>query len=190
MALLWEFMALLWKTRLSWRRLEAGEIQHACGNGAGRCPAQTEQAARRGQILYSSLLYSTLLYSTLLYHTILYYTILYYTILVILYYTIIYYTRHTILLYSILYYTILYYTILYYTLPPRPASRRCRRCRSTRSADAASSHTPSPPIKSFPIKSPWVKLSGIPPIKFYGHENSHPLELRVCLRQTLWNPIS
>ena len=25
-------------------------IQHACGNGAGRCPAQPEQAARRGQL--------------------------------------------------------------------------------------------------------------------------------------------
>ena len=56
-------------------------------------------------------------------------------------------------------YTILYYTILYYT--------------------------PSPPTKSFPTKSPRVKLSGRPPIKFYGHENSHPLELRVCLSQTL-----
>ena len=50
--------------------------------------------------------------------------------------------------------------------------------------------TPSPPTKSFPIKSPWVKLSGRPPIKFDGHENSHPLELRVCLSQTLWNPNS
>ena len=47
--------------------------------------------------------------------------------------------------------------------------------------------TPSPPTKSFPIKSPWVKLSGRPPIKFNGHENSHPLESRVCLSQTLWN---
>ena len=26
---------------------------------------------------------------------------------------------------------------------------------------------------------------GTPPIKFYRHENSHPLELRVCLSQTL-----
>ena len=33
--------------------------------------------------------------------------------------------------------------------------------------------TPSPLIKSVPIKSPWVKLSGRPPIKFNGHENSH-----------------
>ena len=47
--------------------------------------------------------------------------------------------------------------------------------------------TPSPPIKSFPTKSPWVKLSGRLPIKLYGHENSHPLKLRVCLSQTLWN---
>ena len=34
--------------------------------------------------------------------------------------------------------------------------------------------TPSPSIKSFPIKSPWVKLSGRLPIRFNGHENSHP----------------
>ena len=44
--------------------------------------------------------------------------------------------------------------------------------------------TPSPPTKSFPTKSPRVELSGRPPIKFDGHENSHPLELRVCLSQT------
>ena len=44
--------------------------------------------------------------------------------------------------------------------------------------------------QNFPIKSPWVKLSGRPPIKFYGHENSHPWELRVCLSQTLRNPNS
>ena len=30
-----------------------------------------------------------------------------------------------------------------------------------------------------------VELSGRLPIKLYGHENSHPLELRVCLSQTL-----
>ena len=30
----------------------------------------------------------------------------------------------------------------------------------------------SPPIKTFPIKSPWVKLSGRPPITFNGHESS------------------
>ena len=42
--------------------------------------------------------------------------------------------------------------------------------------------TPGPPTKSFPTKSqsPWVKLSERLPIKLYGHENSHPLELRVC----------
>ena len=45
--------------------------------------------------------------------------------------------------------------------------------------------TPSPPTKSSPTKSPLVKLSGRPPIKLYGHENSHPLELRVCLSQIL-----
>ena len=39
------------------------------------------------------------------------------------------------------------------------------------------STTPSTPIKSFPIKSLWVKLSGRFPINFNGHENSHPLEL-------------
>ena len=47
-----------------------------------------------------------------------------------------------------------------------------------------------PPTKSFPTKSPRVKLSGRLPIKFNGHENSHPLELRVCLSQTLRNPNS
>ena len=34
--------------------------------------------------------------------------------------------------------------------------------------------TPSPPIKRFRIKSPWVKLSGSSPIKLYGRENSAP----------------
>ena len=47
--------------------------------------------------------------------------------------------------------------------------------------------TPSPPTKSFPTKSPWVKLSGRLPIRFHGHENSHPSELRVCSSQTLRN---
>ena len=50
--------------------------------------------------------------------------------------------------------------------------------------------TPSPPTKSFPTKSPWVKLSGRLPTKSNEHENSHPWELRVCLSQTLWNPNS
>ena len=45
--------------------------------------------------------------------------------------------------------------------------------------------TPSPPTESFPTKSPRVEVSGRPPIELYGHENSHPLELRVCLSQTL-----
>ena len=44
--------------------------------------------------------------------------------------------------------------------------------------------TPSPPTKSFPAKSPRVELSGRLPIELYGQENSHPLELRVCLSQT------
>ena len=51
-------------------------------------------------------------------------------------------------------------------------------------------YTPNPPTKSFPTKSPRVKLSGRPPIRFNGHEKSHPLELRVCLSQTLRNPNS
>ena len=46
-------------------------------------------------------------------------------------------------------------------------------------------YTPSPPTKSFPTKSPRVELSGRLPTKIYGHDNSHPLELRVCLSQTL-----
>ena len=57
-------------------------------------------------------------------------------------------------------------------------------------ANSAQTTTPGPPTKSFPIKSPRVKLSGRLPIRFYGHENSHPLELRVCLSQSLWNPNS
>ena len=51
-------------------------------------------------------------------------------------------------------------------------------------------HTPSPPTKSFPTKSPWVKLSGRLPIQLYGYDSSHPLELRVCLSKTLRNPNS
>ena len=34
-------------------------------------------------------------------------------------------------------------------------------------------------FRSFPIKSPWVKLSKGFRIRLYGHENSHLLELRV-----------
>ena len=45
--------------------------------------------------------------------------------------------------------------------------------------------TPSPPTKSAR-----VELSGRLPIKFDGHENSHPLELRVCLSQTIRIPNS
>ena len=45
--------------------------------------------------------------------------------------------------------------------------------------------TPSPPTKSFPTKSPRVELSGRLPIQLYGYDSSHPLELRVCLSQTL-----
>ena len=45
--------------------------------------------------------------------------------------------------------------------------------------------SPSPPIKSFPTKSPRVELSGRPPRQLYGYDSSHPLELRVCLSQTL-----
>ena len=53
------------------------------------------------------------------------------------------------------------------------------------SSSLSLSCTPSPLTKSFPTKSPRVELSGRPPIKYDGHENSHPLELRVCLSQTL-----
>ena len=45
--------------------------------------------------------------------------------------------------------------------------------------------TPSPPTQSFPTKSPRVEISCRLPIRLYGHEDSHPLELRVCLSQTL-----
>ena len=44
--------------------------------------------------------------------------------------------------------------------------------------------------RAFLWKSPWAELSGRHPITFSGHENSHPLELRVCLSQTLRNPNS
>ena len=46
-------------------------------------------------------------------------------------------------------------------------------------------HTPSPPIKIFPTKSPRVELSGRPPVQLYGYDISHPLEVRACLSQTL-----
>ena len=46
--------------------------------------------------------------------------------------------------------------------------------------------TPSPPTKSFPTKSPWVKLSGRPPLKFNVHENSHPLKIKSLLES---NPL-
>ena len=55
---------------------------------------------------------------------------------------------------------------------------------------STSVRTPNPPTKSFPTKSPRVKTSGRLPEKLNGHENSHPLELRVCLSQTLRNPNS
>ena len=45
--------------------------------------------------------------------------------------------------------------------------------------------TPGPPTKSFPTKGPRVELSGRLPIQLYGYDSSHPLELRVCLSQTL-----
>ena len=35
----------------------------------------------------------------------------------------------------------------------------------------------SPPIKSCPTKSPWVKLSRRLPLQLYGYDSSHPLEL-------------
>ena len=74
---------------------------------------------------------------------------------------------------------------------PMPLSNACVICAAP-AFDQGSykACTPSPPTKSFPTKSPWVKLSGRLPIKFDGHENSHPLELRVCSSQTLWNPNS
>ena len=52
-------------------------------------------------------------------------------------------------------------------------------------SEASFGHTPSPPTKSFPTKSPRVELSRRLPVKSYRHEKSHPLELRVCLSQTL-----
>ena len=62
---------------------------------------------------------------------------------------------------------------------------KCDYCHKTRIP-----YTPSPSTKSFPTKSPRVEISGRPPIKSYGHENSNPLELRVRLSQVLRNPNS
>ena len=107
------------------------------------------------------------------------YTTLYYTILC---YTISYYTM--------LYYILSYYFVLDYIVPSTwPSRDQAPADRGVGSGwwGGARWCTPSPQTKSFPTKSPWVKLSGRPPIKLYGHENSHPLELRVCLGQALWN---
>ena len=54
-------------------------------------------------------------------------------------------------------------------LPPGSDLWDCDRTRTRLS------NTASPTIKSFPTKSPRVELSGRPPIKSYGQENSHPL---------------
>ena len=89
-------------------------------------------------------------------------------------------------------YTIYTYTYInIYTICELPG-RSCRRARSLGCAGGFSTktiNTPSPP-KSFPTKSPRVELSGRLPIRSYGPENSHPLDFRVCLSQTLWNPNS
>ena len=79
---------------------------------------------------------------------------------------------HTILYYTILRYSIQYYIIMWYRAGRARPRGRCRRSR--RSRGQPQRHTPSPPTKSFPIESPWVKLSGRLPIKFYGRENSAP----------------
>ena len=39
--------------------------------------------------------------------------------------------------------------------------------------------TSSPHSKTFPTRSPWVKLSGRLPIQLHGYDSSHPLELSV-----------
>ena len=84
----------------------------------------------------------------------------------------------------------LYASLLYDTTPhplhPPPTAPPCN-AYPKMYGEGVRCHTPSPPTKSFHTKSPWVKLSGRLPIQFYGYENSHPLELRFCLSQTLWN---
>ena len=79
------------------------------------------------------------------------------------------------------------------TQPSQSETSMQSRLRSARNSKTIMStsgvNTPSPPIKT-PFESPWVKLSGRPPIQIYGHENSHPLDLRVCLSQTPRNPNS
>ena len=67
-------------------------------------------------------------------------------------------------------YSILY---VYVYMWPWPGLLRPRRFVELLSSSALFSvATPSPPIKSFPIKSPWVKLSGKLPIKFNGQESA------------------
>ena len=84
------------------------------------------------------------------------------------------------------------------SLPPHPAPAACALARPHLAGktrwNSQGPHiqgpphcTPSPPTKSFPTKSPWVKLSGRLPIRLYGHENSHPLELRESLLES--NPL-
>ena len=43
---------------------------------------------------------------------------------------------------------------------------------------------PDLPTKIIPTKIRWLKISGRLPMD----EKSHPLNLRLCLSQTLWNP--
>ena len=85
-------------------------------------------------------------------------------------------------MYIYIYIYIHIHTYVYRACTQRPGGSR----RST----TTTTTTPSPPIKSFPTKSPCGKLSWRLPIQLYGYDSSHPLEFRVCLSQTLWNPNS
>ena len=104
---------------------------------------------------------------------------------------------YAILCYTMRYYAILCYTMLYYAILCYTDGADSSVGRSTREVLVSSlpsvtptECTPSPLTKSFPTKSPRVKLSGRLPIKFDGHVNSHPFKSRVCLSQTLRNPNS
>ena len=90
-----------------------------------------------------------------------------------------YYYYYYYYLYYVHYYDYYYYYYYYYCV-----SGHC--CHH----HVHSMRMPSPPIKSFPTKSPRVELSGRLHIKFNGHEHSHPLEFRVCLSRTFRNPNS
>ena len=96
-------------------------------------------------------------------------------------YIILYYITHTKLWLYLLYYTyyIIIYARLYYTW--------CFAAESTQPA-VPEHRTASPPIKSFPIKSPWVKLSGRPPYQILRTWEFPPLRIKSLLESNPSKP--